>query len=768
MKFLNRILTFALLALATGVPVIHNAQPALAAESVTLTLDQYRQRNIKLRGPSDGAFFTLNLPSHWKIETPASFEFDLDVLIPGDTSSDSVDASAPVTVTAPSAGAGRCIAGTLSVVVNDQFLGNFPVLGAGSRLIKVPLSADALKPKNPAAANSLPVYIGFDGSDRCGVDQFPQVFVRPSSRLIVTRTEVDPSHDLRLLPKPLVQGSYEPDDALLVMPDRPSADEVEAALNVAAGFGRIADGFVLTPTTISAINEDMWRSHHIIMVGKPAGLPIIGLLDLKVGLKDNVFQIQDADDGVIQMATSPYNRGKVALVVSGNSDAGVVKAGKALSSGSVRPRKDNSVAIIAEAGVRRANNEPIPEVRSFGDLGYTTLRAQGAGYNNFVYEFNAPNSIALIGDAYVDVSYVHSALLDYERSSMNVLLNDVAIGSIRLADVSTRLNRTRVLVPEAALRPGVNRMVIQSVLSPRGVRNINTEGLWLSVQADSELRMRFTSKPAPSVAIRTNMANLPKPFTEESNLGGLAFVLPEGDPAALQTAVNIASSLGRQTSNVALDIRAAYSRADSMPDDELRSTRNLIVVGKAADLPLIQTLNPMLPAPYLEGGNIADERNAGVGYRVGNGEDVGYLQLIASPWNPQRAILLVLGSTDTGLSWAGDALTRKDRLGRLEGNLAFVNNEQVVSANVRMARAVQASAPAPESNPAQAIPGNDQGLATVATAVSSEVQPAPEAPAPSAAATRGLLFILLGLIGVAFVIIAGSTLLTQRRRRSRV
>jgi hypothetical protein len=153
---------------------------------------------------------------------------------------------------------------------------------------------------------------------------------------------------------------------------------------------------------------------------------------------------------------------------------------------------------------------------------------------------------------------------------------------------------------------------------------------------------------------------------------------------------------------------------------------------------------------------------------VTNGENIGYLQMIASPWNPQRAILLALGSTDAGLVWAGDALTKNDRLGRLNGNLAFVNNEQIVAVNVRVATAQNTAAvPAAEANPTAAVQTNGRDLASAATSVSAEAQQAPATPAPGAVATRGLLFILLGLIGVAFVAIAGSALVTQLRRRSR-
>jgi hypothetical protein len=743
--------------------------------SRAVSLEQYKLLGLKVRGPNDGVFFSITLPAHWSVKTPSSIEFDLDVLIPGDPGNDTAAASvgtAPVTVTTGSqTGSGRCIAGTFNVSMNEQFLGAFPLIGSGPRRLSVPITAAALKPRTPDAAGVYNVFVGFDAPDRCGVDQYAQVFLRPSTRFVFSASTVEPSADLRRLPRPILQGSYEPDRALLVLPDAPSPIELEAALNVAAGFGRITSGALgLTTTTISRITEQMWQDHHVIVVGKPPALPIIGLLKLAQPVKDNAFALSNADDGVIQLATSPYNREKVALVVSGNSDAGVLKAARALSSGAVRPRATPSLAFIADSGASRPAQESFPELRSFGDLGYATQRSQGIGANSFLYEFDAPNSIALTGDAFVELAYVHSALLDYDRSSINVYLNDVAIGSIRLADGSTRLNRTRVLVPEAALRPGANRLVVQTVLNTRSVGRVqNFENTWLSVQADSIVNLRFSSKPAPSVASRLNLANLPKPFSEESTLGTAAFVLPPNDPAAFSAAGAIAFALGQQAGKTVLDLRATFSdRADDIPK-ELLDTRNLIIVGKAADLPIVETLNARLPAPFEPGENLARERDAGIGYRSAPGDDVGYVQLVPSPWNAQRAILLALGSTDLGVEWAGKAIADGERRARLNGNVAFVNDEQIVAASVRGNAPAAAAQSAAQGEAPRAV-AQSSDLAAAATVVSTNGVAAPvttTAPNAADANTRGLLFILFGLVGFAMVVIIGTALISQMRKRSR-
>ncbi len=751
----------ALCAARFGAPV------SVYADSGTITLEQLKLRDLRLRGPTDAIFFSFAPPAHWALSGPATIEFDLEIVIPGDALSD-VAASSPVTGTetvAPPSSAGKCVGGTISVSVNEKFQGTFPLVSGGARKLSVPVAATALKPL-PANKGAIGIFIGYENTDRCGVEQYSQVFLRPSTRFVFEKTDIEPSIDLRALPRPIVQRAYEPDSAMLVLPDSPSALELEAALNVAAGFARMSDGtLALTATTISKMTAALWSANHLIVVGKPDGLPIIGITKLARPVQGDKFAVGAngaEDDGVVQLGVSPYNKTKSVLVISGNTDAAVAKAGRALSSGAVRPVGQNSVALIAVATDPRITAEAFPETRTLADLGYDTQRAQSAGGNLFTYEFSAPNSVALTGDAYVDLSFVHSAVLDYDRSSLNILLNDIAIGSVRLSDGSTRVSRTRILIPESALRPGTNKLVVQSLLSPRSsARNQPFDAIWLAIQADSTLFMRFTSKPASSVAPRLNLSNLPKPFTEESNLGSTAFVLAPRSPAAWSAAVDIAYALGLRSSATALDLRAGFADAATL---DFRGLRNLIMVGKATDFPQLDELRAFMPAPFDRGSNIANEANAGIGYRVAASDDVGYIQIVGSPWNDQRAVMLALGSTDKALAWVGKALSTPDQRARLSGNLAFVNDDQILSANVRVAARSSAPTATPVGTAAAQVtlvPGPE----APATAVTTGTQPA--GASALTLSTSGLLFVLFGLIGLAIVIIVGSSIINQLRNRAR-
>jgi hypothetical protein len=754
----SRLITL-LLALCLSVTPIHFKLSFAQSQATAVTFEKLNVRDVHLRGPLQTKFVSFALPAHWELSAPARFEFDLDIIIPGDVSATDVavqPVTRTITQTTPAIVSG-CFAGILYVSMNDKLVGQFPLAQGGQRTLSVPIPEENLATlrKKDGRTNLL---LTLDNPDPCLKEQNTQVFIRSSSRLISNKRDVEPPLDLALFPRPLFQQSVEPDSAMLVVPDRPTAQELTAALNLVSGLSRVtSEQLGLTLTTVSRMTEEMWKSNHLIVIGKPGNLPVFGAIKLPNPPVGEKFNFGEPNDGIIQIAISPYNRTKVAMVVSGNSDAGVEKAGKAISSGAIRGRTPNA-AIITDINITAVLTESLPIERTFASLGYDTIRSQGVGTNFVSVDFVAPEELSVVGESYVELSFVHSALLDYDRSAINLYMNDIAIGSIRLDDNSTRTSKTRVSIPSRVVRPGANRLLLQTDLQQRGdnAQNASFNSMWLSIQSDSLLRMQFGNSANPEQRVtRVNLNTYPKPFADRPNLDNLAFVLAQNDPNGWSAAAELAYGMGRQAGNFALDIQAVY--ADTVSDDT-KKARHLVVVGKPSALPIIQDLNVVLPAPFDSGKNIATERNANVSYRVADGDDVGYVQSATSPFNSLNAILLVVGSTDTGVRWASKSLNDNDLRGSFNGNLAFVNDRQVVASNVRVAlpQSVQASVPAASATTAANAQTQPVGAA----------QPAPQPVNAAGESSNSLLLILFGLAGIAIVFIIANALLSSMRKKN--
>ena len=115
---------------------------------------------------------------------------------------------------------------------------------------------------------------------------------------------------------------------------KPTTSELQAALAIASGFGKMTNGnLLLSLLPINQLTPEMQQTHHLILVGDLETISLFENIDWPIELDKeslNEFGIQ-SDDGVIQMAVSPWNESRVILVATGQTDEAISKAGRAIS-----------------------------------------------------------------------------------------------------------------------------------------------------------------------------------------------------------------------------------------------------------------------------------------------------------------------------------------------------------------------------------------------------------------------------------------------------
>lgn len=657
--------------------------PPGAEEASTLSFAQLGSREQRLRGPSDSAYLDFSLPATWALSSGAALRLDYNAFFAG--------------------AAARSFGGTLQVVLNGVTLATFLLDRPGEQAATIAISPAALTPALPDGRHSLAVIL--DTDEQCDSADHTSVVIRPSSALVLPHRVVAPPTDLARLPYPIAQRSFEPDAATIVVPDAPSAAELQGALTIAAGLGRMAGrGLELSLTPAGQLSDEARATTHLIVVGRPAGLPLLRAARLPAPARPSGFAAPGAQpgDGVVQLAVSPWNAGNVLLAAGGDDGAAVIKAAQAISAGALRTGARPDLALVA--AVTPPPAAPALSLdQTFRDLGYDTQQLYGLGSQYAGYRFDLPPGAAVGEEAYLDLAFVHTALLDYDQSAVTVSLNDEPIASLRLDDSSTRLGAARVALPPATLRPGSNQLTFRADLLPRAVcADPRGNGLWFTIRPESSLHLPLAPADAGRSAPEADLSRYPLPFTASPNLSDLAFVVGTDDPAGWEAAALLAFDLGAQMQGSLVNLAVAY--ADAVPP-ELREGRHLLVVGQPAALPILGELGAALPAPFAPGNSLAAEPDAPVTYRLDAGAAVGYLQLAAGPWGDERAVLAVLGSSEQALAWAGAALTSPQLRGRLTGNLAVVRGEQIESRDTRPAAGASPEVPAAEAPVAEAPAG---------------------------------------------------------------
>jgi predicted outer membrane lipoprotein len=235
----------------------------------------------------------------------------------------------------------------------------------------------------------------------------------------------------------------------------------------------------------------------------------------------------------------------------------------------------------------------------------------------------------------------------------------------------------------------------------------------------------------------------PNLFMTHSDLGDVAFVLPKANPSSWKIAGQMAYQLGRSANPLISNLEAVY--ADEVPQPVL-DEKSLIVIGKSSTVPFLSQINDQLPAPFDFENDTASESHMQVVYRIPRGMSVGYLQLMSSPFNIEKPILVVAGNSDDGLVMAGNALLLSELRSQLTGVFAVTNGTQVATANASSTfSAVGTLVP----------PG--QAVATTPFPVSSS--------APATLDTPGWLLPVLIASAVAILLILGLVIVSAFARK---
>lgn len=718
-------------------------QPAVQpADPDFVSLDMIGQGEIQLIGPLDSNSFSFALPADWQLKAGAQLDLLIAVSFNSTVQSQLALGTPSVNNTFVTGG------GTLAVYFNNTLLGVISLNQAGEIERALPIPSAALVPVR--TDGRMLVNFVLDSRFACYLNNQLSLTIHATSHFILPHDSVVPSTSLANFPQPIYQGSFIPDSALLIIPDQPSAMDLRDALTVAAGLGNLSgNALSLDMTTVGQLTSDQESANHLIFIGKASSLPDLQKFKLPVPVTDGQFQVVggNPDDGLIQMINSPWSAAHVILVISGNTDQAVLKAAQAIGTGSLLPNRFPNVAVVQQVQTTPVSS-PQPVDQTLADLGYPTGRLfNHFGVDTAPYRFYIPAGWTVASDANFQLVFGNSQLLNYDRSGIVVLLNNIPIGSVRMSDTTAALanNKVQISIPSSAVVTGYNELAVKVNLVPLAdCTPPNLQSLWVQIWPESTLHLPLNPTPLNPVS-NLSLANYPEPFVYDPVLGNTAFVLPQNNLTVWREAMQIAAYLGWSTNGPLFDLSVFYG--DQVPAAE-RTTHNLIVIGQPNQMPIVNELNNSLPVPFSDGSNVPAAGNFQVTYRISPDSPMGYIEMMTSPWNTKNIVLAVLGNTAQGVSWATSALIDSRLRPQLAGNFDVINDTQIVTTDTRLSSVVANATP------------NAPTQAPSVIAVSPAVQPS-----TSAARPGWILPALVVLVVLIVVVVAVASFGRWSRRR---
>ena len=643
-----------------------NASPAQAQSTDELRFDLFGYTEQTLHAPYATTSYEFGLPADWNILEGSSVHLDMAVYFDLPNHPDSEPEP-------------HGLGGLLQVVFNEKNITTILLDVNGKQSFNIPLPVETLKPSRTDGRHEL--VLNYINEEYCLYGSTVTVVILSSSRLILPHQDGNISTDLAQFPYPIyLKNSFLASSAVLVIPDQPTSGELNSAFTTAAGFGRMTGGALqLYFVPLGQLTSELSKSQNLVFVGKRAGFPILDGITLPISLAE--WTSKYPEDGVIYQVISPWNQAKVVLFVTGSTDVAVLKAAQTLGSGMVFGNVQPDLAVIQQVNPETIAQSTAVDM-TLADLGYQTETINQVGLIQREFQFYVPLGMAVSGDANINLYYSHSTLLDYDRSGIVLYLNNEPIGSIRFTDKSSQDGNIIIAIPPTAVRVGLNKLVFNAQLKPTDLC-VSLSGIevWLTIRGESQIHLPLSTVPEGVTSRALDLGFYPMMFTLSPSNQSLAFVIPPNNLAAWRVANKIAFNLGDQTNWSVSEIEVAF--ADNIPDSLLQD-RDIFVIGRPSEQPILDKLGDSLPVPFDPGGNLPKTQKLPVVYRIVQGTSVGFLELLPSPWNKSHAILAVLGNTDEGLLWSGSALITPGLRAKLSGDFAVVHSEDILTGNSKL------------------------------------------------------------------------------------
>ncbi|GAB4571223.1 MAG: hypothetical protein Kow0077_07350 [Anaerolineae bacterium] len=676
----------------TPTPIVAAASARVAGgpfigQDVALTT--FRVRNIELGSPRGAALFRFSLPGDWLADGNNVLYLSAEYF-------ETVPAGVSVE--------DRAMVSTLNVYLDDELISTIPLNrnNIGQQTLIIPLPGNLMTVPDD---NSHVMQLVLEAEDHCLVDAIARLFIRSDlSYFHFEYHKYLPRLDLARYPEPFYYGEIGEtrERVVVVLPDDFSETELQAAASIVTGLGQQAFNEV-EPVVLRAgeLTEALRRDNNLVLIGEVGRNPVIdqlyaddALLTKLVG--DSVqFNGQPVEetDGIVELIANPNNEMRAIGVVTGQTEAALLKAAQALSGPPSILGLGGPLALVAD--VRDVGQIPpgtrIETRATFADLGIDQLLLTGVGSQIAEVKFLLPAGAQLAPDAYVDLIFNHSAALG-QGSTVTLLMNSTPLTSAFLFAGDPRVsgletdeqgrNHLKARVPPESVVPGeLNTLSIVLDVQEQ-VDCVFPDPLvtWFNVSPESELFLpRAYVDPAIDMPL---LSSFPVPFNALPNLQDVLISLPaEPSGEDLAQAFQILGRLGADTiGGMAFKPRIVIG---DLPSGLDLSEYHVIVIGRPTTNQLLADLNSSLPQPFVPGTDQIDQTLDDVVYRIPPGFDIGVLEILKSPWSLDRAVLVISGTGPLGQSYAARALAEDLYGGGLRGDVAFVTATDATAVDTR-------------------------------------------------------------------------------------
>ncbi len=289
----------------------------------------------------------------------------------------------------------------------------------------------------------------------------------------------------------------------------------------------------------------------------------------------------------------------------------------------------------------------------------------GANHQERSYFVSLPVDRNNADGSTISIHLRYARNLDFKNSLATVYVNDTAIGSKRLSSARADNDTLTVALPRGmALGNSFTvRVALDLPMSDSSGTQDNTHTPWASIEPSSVARI----KTAPGNDLL--FSNYPNLFLKNSTYDNIAVVRPTTMTGTdYQTLTNIFNLIG----NYAENNRGTIKFYDRQPSKATMADANVIAFGTPTKNRLIHHLNNHLYFKYnsAETGFLSNEK---LSIEQRYGQTIGSAQLLRSPYNRKKGLLVVTGASANGTYLASTQINYQRNISQYTGDAIVVD-----------------------------------------------------------------------------------------------
>jgi len=652
-------------------------------KSASFTFKDIGQAPIVLRYPNQIAM-SISFPNQWNISYPQSdltIHYDLTEEAIGTTTLATVDPNKK-----PFA----------EIYINGFSAGTFdPIIGYDN-VVKVKWP-DALLSQRESNLNPLNNYtitfayvlgVGENLSTWCNRWTLT---IRDSSIINMSFQRAPVFRNLADFPRPLVEDSFLPETLFIVVPDAYSENDLAEVSMLSSTIARNTTSRNIAFNVIKASEATPLKmaNSNAILIGKPGDNSFIRNL-YQSGVMPTTYNgkaITEAgdNDGVLNLIATPGDTTHTFLIVTGNSDKGILKAVQALGGSLVGlygnvfiAKNDAQSAAVSKSQENKIAGQVNDSIMTFADMDFTGGQIFGYGSTVQYIDFYLPRNWDIQDGSKLVINYGHGIHLadPVSDSVMNVTVNGVAVAGAKIDHTQVGENQLIIPLQGNQLLPGSrNAIQIEFVIAPINACTwIDPRSTWVAVRDTSFLYVKYKEKTTGDTAGLPSL--ITNPLYHLANESTIVFSLPE-KPS--QEILNGMAKLAFGVGNLMLKSKPQINYIVSMkPDVDFSTFGNASVVmfGKPTQNKAIDKLNNTLPQPFVSGTDALTPKNFAGRYQSGD-ISVGLIEAQLEPWNPFNVVTVISGTSDEGVNWALQNAGDRNMYSSMVGDVIFAHSSLI-------------------------------------------------------------------------------------------